>query len=97
MVDQRTWTTKEISLRRNSVRIEKRRPIWSPHVFISAADQIALKPSWQRWLAAGGNSDQQQANQQQQESFYLRAQPQANTENIAQIKQIAQVKLQLQA
>lgn len=61
------------------------------HVFISAADQIPLKPSWQRWLAAGGNSNQQQ------ESFYLRAQTQANTENIAQIKQIAQVKLQLQA
>jgi hypothetical protein len=69
-----------------------------PMFFISAADQIALKPSWQRWLAAGGNSNQQQSNQQQQqESFYLRAQTQANTENIAQIKQIAQVKLQLQA
>ena len=57
-----------------------------PMFFISAADQIALKPSWQRWLAAGGKS-----NQQQQESFYLRAQTQANTENIAQIKQIPQL------
>jgi len=62
-----------------------------PMFFFSKSNQSALNPAWQRWAAA--NKDE---TKQEQESFYLRAQAQATADNVDQIRQIAQVNLQLQ-
>ncbi len=63
-----------------------------PFFFFSAADQKALKPGWDRWLAAKDDQERQE-----KEAFYLQAQAQSNAENIDRMRQISEVNFQLQA
>ncbi len=63
-----------------------------PFFFFSESDRNALEPGWNRWLAAIDDSETQE-----KEAFYLRAQAQANAENIERMRQVSEVNLQLQA
>lgn len=63
-----------------------------PFFFFSDADQKALKPGWERWVQAKDD-----AEAKKKESLYLRAQAQANAENIQRMRQISEVNLHLQA
>jgi hypothetical protein len=63
-----------------------------PFFLFSDQDQSALRPGWERWQAA-----QEDRRQQEEHSFLLRSQVQATQEQTEQMKQIAQVQLQLQA
>jgi hypothetical protein len=63
-----------------------------PFFLFSKSDQATLEKGWKRWLAAKDNEDAQQ-----KEAFYLRAQAQANAENIRAIREISEVNLQLSA
>lgn len=64
-----------------------------PFFFFSEEDQKAMKPAWDKWVAAKEDKEKKE-----QESFYLRAQADAaKKENEARMRQIAEVRLQLQA
>lgn len=65
-----------------------------PFFFFSEADQEALKPGWERWLAANDDTAKRE-----QEAFMLQAQTQAASAAAQQqqIRQILQLQLQLQA
>lgn len=65
-----------------------------PIFFFSKLDLQALKPAWERWVAASNNRERQE-----QESMYLRAQSHSSgtDSEVARLRQIAELKLQLQA
>ena len=63
-----------------------------PFFLFSEADQATLEKGWNRWQAA---KDDEEA--QAREAFYLRAQAQANADNIRAIREISELNLQLSA
>ena len=63
-----------------------------PLFLFSELDQSALRPALKRWSA-----ENQSREQQEQESLYLRAQTQTSNEELTKMRQIAEIKLQLQA
>lgn len=62
-----------------------------PFFLFSAADRTTLERGWQRYKSAEENE-----KQQEKESFYLRAQAQANAQNLQSIREISEMNLQLQ-
>ncbi len=63
-----------------------------PFFLFSEGDQATLEKGWKRWQAA-----QDDEELQAREAFYLRAQAQANADNIRAIREISQLNLQLTA
>ncbi len=63
-----------------------------PFFLFSESDRAILENGWQRWQAAKDNEEQRE-----KEAFYLRAQAQANADNIQAIREISEINLQLSA
>ncbi|MDB4368796.1 SHD1 domain-containing protein [bacterium] len=62
-----------------------------PFFLFTAADRTTLERGWQRFKSAEENK-----KQQEKESFYLRAQAQANAQNQQALREISEMNLQLQ-
>ncbi|MDB4380776.1 hypothetical protein N9Z70_05250, partial [Mariniblastus sp.] len=62
-----------------------------PFFLFTAADRTTLERGWQRFKSAEENK-----KQQEKESFYLRAQAQANAQNQQSLREISEMNLQLQ-
>lgn len=62
-----------------------------PFFLFSTADRTTLERGWKRFKAAEENE-----KQQEKESFYLRAQAQANAQNMQSMREISEMNLQLQ-
>lgn len=63
-----------------------------PFFFFAKPDREILEQGWKRWSAANDDTAKQE-----EESFYLRAQAEAKQQELQQLKQIAQLNLQIGA